>query len=104
MTEGAQEQLIKKCSLQIVHHHFAVLNVPNEVQIGQNVNHRSIARFRSSTDRNFRPVISRLIEFHRDIGESEMLLHECLEEISIEIPSTEGKSLGNCFSTRSKCL
>jgi hypothetical protein len=52
---------------QIVEHHSAILNVPNEVTIGQHSDHREMARFISMRDRNFRPVLARLEKFREDI-------------------------------------
>lgn len=37
-----------------------MLMLPNEVRIGQNSDHREIARFLSLQDRNFRPLLRRL--------------------------------------------
>ncbi|KAL8646466.1 MAG: hypothetical protein Q9210_006126 [Variospora velana] len=51
----------------IVEQDSAILHVPNEVVIGQNADHREIARFDSLHDRNFRPVLSRLEVFRQDI-------------------------------------
>jgi hypothetical protein len=45
------------------------MNLPNEVSIGQNADHRDIARFESLTDRNYRPVASRLQKFHDEIAD-----------------------------------
>ena len=53
--------------LKIVKESSAVLMVPNEVRIGQNADHREIARFSSLQDRNFRPLLSRLKQFRDDI-------------------------------------
>ncbi|GAQ12031.1 folylpolyglutamate synthase [Aspergillus lentulus] len=47
----------------IVDQRSAVLNVPHEITVPQFADHRNIARFRSSQDRSFRPVLSRLKEF-----------------------------------------
>ena len=41
--------------------------MPNEVRIGQNADHREIARFSSLQDRNFRPLLRRLEKFSSDI-------------------------------------
>ncbi len=41
--------------------------MPNEIRIGQNSDHRDIARFLSLQDRNFRPVLQRLEHFRRSI-------------------------------------
>ena len=41
--------------------------LPNEVRIGQNADHREIARFLSLQDRNFRPLLRRLEIFKDDI-------------------------------------
>ena len=41
--------------------------LPNEVRIGQNSDHREIARFLSLQDRNFRPLLKRLEIFKDDI-------------------------------------
>jgi hypothetical protein len=55
-----------------VEHRSAILNLPNEVPIGQNADHRDMARFESPTDRNYRPVASRLQKFHDDIANKEL--------------------------------
>ncbi|KMP09093.1 TPR repeat:NB-ARC [Coccidioides immitis RMSCC 2394] len=47
----------------IVGQQSAILNVPHEVTIPQYSDHRNIARFKSSQDRSFRPMVSRLREF-----------------------------------------
>ena len=52
----------------------AILNVPNEVQIGQFADHKEIARFSSVNDRNYRPVITRLLKFKQDIYKKLVLL------------------------------
>ena len=52
---------------QIVEQDSATLHVPNEVVIGQNADHREIARFDSLHDRNLRPVLSRLDVFRQNI-------------------------------------
>ncbi|KAL9585407.1 MAG: hypothetical protein Q9203_004257 [Teloschistes exilis] len=52
----------------IIEHGSAILNVPNEVVIGQNADHHEIARFVSLHDRNLRPVLSRLNIFRQDIS------------------------------------
>ena len=44
-----------------------MLMLPNEVRIGQNSDHREIARFLSLQDRNFRPLLKRLELFKDDI-------------------------------------
>ncbi|KMU85898.1 hypothetical protein CIHG_03427 [Coccidioides immitis H538.4] len=51
----------------VVEQRSALLNVPNEIPIGQFADHRSIARFSSVNDRNYRPVITRLLKFRQDI-------------------------------------
>ncbi|QVM13232.1 hypothetical protein D8B26_007846 [Coccidioides posadasii str. Silveira] len=51
----------------VVEQRSALLNVPNEIPIGQFADHRSIARFSSVDDRNYRPVITRLLKFRQDI-------------------------------------
>lgn len=48
-------------------HHSAILNLPDEITIGQYADHRNIVRFESISDRNFRPVLSRLKRFEEDI-------------------------------------
>ena len=53
--------------LQIVEHRSAILNVPSEIAIGQNADHRDLVRFSSLHDRNFRPVLSRLKKLRDDI-------------------------------------
>ncbi|RHZ65508.1 uncharacterized protein CDV56_107767 [Aspergillus thermomutatus] len=52
----------------VVEQRSALLNVPNEIPIGQFADHRDIARFASVTDRNYRPVITRLLKFRQDIA------------------------------------
>ena len=42
---------------RIVKEPSAVVVLPNEVRIGQNSDHREIARFSSLQDRNFRPLL-----------------------------------------------
>ena len=54
-------------SLQVVEHHSAVLNLPNEVAITQYADHREIARFESLHDRNFRSLLTRINIFKEDI-------------------------------------
>ena len=44
------------------------MNLSNEIAIGQNSDHRDMARFSSMHDRNFRPVLSRLNIFRDDIA------------------------------------
>ncbi|TGZ78640.1 TPR repeat-contain NB-ARC [Ascodesmis nigricans] len=51
----------------IVDHHSAILNLPDEIAIPQYSDHREIARFASASDRNFRPVLTRLKKFEEDI-------------------------------------
>ncbi|RHZ43372.1 LipA and NB-ARC domain protein [Aspergillus thermomutatus] len=52
----------------IVDQRSAILNVPYEITVPQFADHRNIARFRSSQDRSFRPVLSRLKEFAQTLG------------------------------------
>lgn len=52
----------------VVEQNSAVLNLTNEVAIGQNADHRDMARFGSIHDRNFRPVLTRLHIFRREIA------------------------------------
>ena len=52
----------------MVEHRSAVMNITNEVAIGQNANHQNMARFSSIHDRNFRPVLSRLNYFRNNIA------------------------------------
>ncbi|KAH1339728.1 hypothetical protein KXX14_006904 [Aspergillus fumigatus] len=47
----------------IVDQRSAILNVPYEIAVPQFADHRNIARFRSSQDRSFRPVVSQLKDF-----------------------------------------
>lgn len=47
---------------QVVDKHSAVLNIPDEIVIGQPSDHRQIVRFGSSKSITFRPVLSRLKE------------------------------------------
>ena len=72
----------------VVDRRSSILGAPNEFVIGQNCNHRDIARFKSSTDRNFRPVVSRLQKFKRDLesdGQS-----TSLAEVSVQVSALEG--------------
>ncbi|KAK2753074.1 hypothetical protein FQN55_005034 [Onygenales sp. PD_40] len=79
----------------VVEEHSAILNVPNEIPIGQYADHRDIARFSSYEDRNFRPVMTRLLTFKDDIAGKNISLTTNLgaptsDEGSIfEIPFTE---------------
>ena len=61
------------------------MNLPNEVAIGQNADHRAIARFSSKHDRNFRPVLSRLKFFRDDIA----------QKYEISLPNISGLELVN---------
>ena len=56
-------------SPQIVEESSAVLHLSHEVQIGQNSDHRDIARFLSAEDRNSRPVKMTLENFRKDIAQ-----------------------------------
>ncbi|KAF3896736.1 LipA and NB-ARC domain-containing protein [Trichophyton interdigitale] len=51
----------------IIKRRSARLLVPGEVNINLYADHRNICRFSSADDRNFRPVVSQLIQFYRDI-------------------------------------
>ncbi|KAF8242731.1 hypothetical protein K440DRAFT_664567 [Wilcoxina mikolae CBS 423.85] len=51
----------------VVDRQSACLNLPNEVAIGQYADHRDLARFLSKDDINYRPVQTRLVQFHEDI-------------------------------------
>lgn len=62
------------CIFKIVEQRSAILNVPNEVQIGQFADHKEIARFSSVDDRNYRPVVTRLLKFKQDIHKKLTLL------------------------------
>ncbi|KAI1950901.1 hypothetical protein LOZ57_001449 [Ophidiomyces ophidiicola] len=55
-------------SLLVVEQRSAILNVPGEISIGQFANHRDIARFSSVADRNYRPVLTRLLRFTKDLA------------------------------------
>ncbi|KAK6387496.1 hypothetical protein LTS17_000765 [Exophiala oligosperma] len=72
----------------IVDHRSAILNLPNEITIGQNADHRELARFKSKDDRNFRPVLSRLLKFKVDIETNDQ--HETINEITVEVSPIEG--------------
>lgn len=52
---------------QVVKESSAVLMLDHEVRIGQNSDHRGIARFSSLQDRNFRPLLKRLEVFRAEI-------------------------------------
>lgn len=61
----------------VVEQNSAVLNLPNEIAIGQNADHRDMARFGSIHDRNFRPVLTRFQIFQREIFDQlEVRLHD----------------------------
>ncbi|EFE44249.1 LipA and NB-ARC domain protein [Trichophyton verrucosum HKI 0517] len=51
----------------IIKRRSARLLVPGEVNINLYADHRNICRFSSADDRNFRPVVSQLIQFYQDI-------------------------------------
>lgn len=68
---------------KVVEHRSAILNLPNEVPIGQNADHRDIARFESPTDRNYRPVASRLQKFHDDIANKE--LESSFRQVTVDL-------------------
>jgi hypothetical protein len=53
----------------VVEQRSAVLNVPNEVAIGQFADHQEITRFSSIDDRNYRPVVMRLQKLSQDISD-----------------------------------
>lgn len=72
---------------QVVKESSAVLMLPNEVRIGQNSDHRGIARFLSLQDRNFRPLLKRLEIFKDDIVKK-------LESLTCTIPRRETVSIG----------
>ena len=76
----------------VVDRRSSVVGAPNEFIIGQNCNHRDIARFRSMNDRNFRPVVSRLQKFKRDLENGENL--PSLSEISVQVSALNGGSSG----------
>ena len=64
-----------------------MLMLPNEVRIGQNSDHREIARFLSLQDRNFRPLLKRLEVFKDDIVKK-------LQSLTCKSPGRETASLG----------
>ena len=72
---------------QVVKESSAVLMLPNEVRIGQNTDHREIARFLSLQDRNFRPLLKRLEIFKDDIVKR-------LEALTGTVPRRETASIG----------
>ena len=68
------------------------MNLPNEIAIGQNADHRSIARFSSEHDRNYRPVLSRLRLFRDDIAQD---LEISLPNISeLQLATAKRKYIG----------
>ena len=73
-------------SIKIVKETSAVLMLPNEVRIGQNSDHREIARFLSLQDRNFRPLLKRLEIFKDGIAKK-------LKSLSCTSPPREKASL-----------
>ncbi|KAL6719971.1 hypothetical protein ACLMJK_001892 [Lecanora helva] len=78
-------------SSQVVDHRSAILNLPNEIAIGQNANHREIARFKSKNDRNFRPIVSRLTKFSRDLeSRGEPGRSISMGDIGVEVSAIEG--------------
>ncbi|KAL9119010.1 MAG: hypothetical protein Q9187_004437 [Circinaria calcarea] len=90
----------------VVEHHSAILNLPNEVAIGQNSDHRNMARFKSMHDRNFRPVLFRLEKFRRDISKRDaLLMHGSLGPQSPRLEGGSGKTqtvIQFAFRNRSK--
>lgn len=68
-----------------------MLMLPNEVRIGQNSDHREIARFLSLPDRNHRPLRMRLEIFKNEIVKK-------LQSFNSTIPSRETVSLGIAVS------
>lgn len=66
------------------------MNIPTEISIGQNADHRDIARFKSASDRNFRPVLSRIEKFKRDIECESTGRSASLSEISVNVSLLEG--------------
>jgi hypothetical protein len=79
-----------------VDHRSGILNLPNEIAIGQNANHRDLARFRSENDRNFRPVVSRLQIFKRGIEDDAQRASP--GQISVEISSVHGSVISPLLS------
>ena len=63
-----EKETMTDTRIQIVKESSAVLMLPNEVRIGQNSDHREIARFLSLQDRNFRPLVRRLEVFKDGIA------------------------------------
>ena len=66
------------------------MNLPNEIPIGQNADHQSIVTFKSVNDRNFRPVISRLQKFKRDIESTCGGRSLDFSEIAVQVSPLEG--------------
>lgn len=66
----------------------ACLNLPNEVAIGQYADHRDLARFLGKEDINYRPVQTRLVQFHEDI------LHK-MAVVQLEVPEVTKGIRGN---------
>lgn len=64
-----------------------MLMLPNEVRIGQNSDHREIARFLSLQDRNFRPLLRRLEIFKDEIVQK-------MQSFTCTVPPRETASLG----------
>ncbi|PYH76481.1 hypothetical protein BO82DRAFT_205030 [Aspergillus uvarum CBS 121591] len=64
----------------VVKQRSAILNIPNEIPIGQFADHRSIARFSSVEDRNYTPVLARLLKFKQDIARILAGPPSCLQE------------------------
>ena len=75
------------CS-QIVTEQSAALNVPSEVKIGQNADHRDMARFVSIHDRNFRPMLTRLDMFQTGLASQlDSSTQESLKSRSLSLSS-----------------
>jgi len=53
---------------QVVDMGSAILRAPNEIAIGQNTNHHDITKFSDTDDTNYRPVLTKLLNFGDDIS------------------------------------
>lgn len=82
---------------QVVKEPSAVLMLDHEVRIGQNSDHREIARFLSLQDRNFRPLLKRLEIFKDDIVKK-------LQSFTCTSPWRETVSLGIAVPMHALCL
>ncbi|KAI1972184.1 hypothetical protein LOZ35_004696 [Ophidiomyces ophidiicola] len=84
--------------LLVVEQRSAILNVPCEISIGQFADHRDIARFSSVADRNYRPVLTRLLRFTQDLAK----MRTCPTDNSKDLNFIFEIPLDRCISFRGR--